>query len=95
MVVLVPPLRSSAHVLNEIKTNGIGNNLITLCFNYDEPGMKMTNGQKAISDGHAYSLVNVDDENVYLVNPWDSSEIITYPLEKFNKNVHQLYQTVL
>lgn len=43
----------------------------------------------AITTGHAYTVSNVDEENVYVINPWDSSVEIAYPKEKFLDNAFQ------
>ncbi len=39
----------------------------------------------ALIPNHAYSIVGSDDNNVYLLNPWDSSNILTVSRENFNK----------
>ncbi len=48
-----------------------------------------------IVNSHVYSIKSVDDENVYVVNPWDSSKTITYPKDDFMKNVNDLSLTDL
>lgn len=49
----------------------------------------------SITTSHAYSITGVDEENVYVVNPWDSSETITYPKDKFLANANQVTLTDL
>lgn len=49
----------------------------------------------SITTAHAYSIVGVDDDNVYVVNPWDSSQKITYPKDKFLANANQVSMTDL
>ncbi len=49
----------------------------------------------SITTGHAYSIVGVDEDNVYVVNPWDSSNTITYPKDKFLENSNQVSITDL
>lgn len=39
-----------------------------------------------IENQHAYSISRVDDKNVYIVNPHDTSKEIVYPIDKFKKN---------
>ena len=34
---------------------------------------------------HAYSIIGSDDENIYLLNPWDSEDKITITRENFKK----------
>lgn len=48
-----------------------------------------------IRDSHVYSIKSVDDENVYVVNPWDTSKTITYPRDKFMANVNDISMTDL
>ncbi len=48
-----------------------------------------------IVDSHVYSIKSIDDENVYIVNPWDSSKTITYPRDKFVDNLNELSLTDL
>ena len=49
----------------------------------------------SITTAHAYSIVGVDEDNVYVVNPWDSSQKITYPKEEFLANANQVSMTDL
>ncbi len=49
----------------------------------------------SITTAHAYSITGVDEENVYVVNPWDSSVEIAYPKEKFFENAKQVTLTDL
>lgn len=48
-----------------------------------------------IVDSHVYSIKSVDEENVYIVNPWDSSKTIAYPRDKFVDNLNELSLTDL
>lgn len=48
-----------------------------------------------IVDKHVYTIKSVDDDNVYVVNPWDTSKTITYPRERFMKNVNDISMTDL
>lgn len=48
-----------------------------------------------IVDNHVYTIKSIDDENVYVVNPWDSSKTITYPKEDFMSNLNELSITDL
>lgn len=48
-----------------------------------------------IVDKHVYTIKSVDDDNVYVVNPWDTSKTITYPREQFMKNVNDISMTDL
>ena len=41
-----------------------------------------TNGEK-ISNGHAYSITNVDEKNVYLTNPYDETKELEIPMDIF------------
>ena len=34
---------------------------------------------------HAYSIIGSDEENIYLLNPWDSEDKITITRENFKK----------
>ena len=34
---------------------------------------------------HAYAIKGSDENNVYLINPWDSSKVLTVPREEFKK----------
>lgn len=44
-----------------------------------------------VSDNHAYTMINVDDENIYLVNPHDTdAEPIAYPIHNAIENVQIL-----
>ncbi len=49
----------------------------------------------SITTSHAYSITNVDEDNVYVVNPWDSSKEIAYPKDKFFNNAFQVTLTDL
>ena len=53
------------------------------------------NSVGSVTTSHAYSIVGVDEENVYVVNPWDSAVTITYPKEKFLENANQVTLTDL
>lgn len=48
-----------------------------------------------ITTGHAYSISKVDDDYVYVVNPWNSSFEIPYPKEDFLNNTKQISLTDL
>ena len=48
-----------------------------------------------IRNMHVYSIKSVDDENVYVVNPYDTSKTITYPRDKFMANVNDISLTDL
>lgn len=48
-----------------------------------------------IVDKHVYTIKSVDDDNVYVVNPWDTSKTIPYPRERFMKNVNDISMTDL
>lgn len=48
-----------------------------------------------IVDNHVYSIQSVDDDYVYVVNPWDSSKTISYPRDKFVDNLNELSLTDL
>lgn len=48
-----------------------------------------------ITTSHAYSITKVDDDYVYVVNPWDSSVEIPYPREEFVQNAKQVSLTDL
>ena len=55
---------------------------------------KDVTGGKIVTN-HAYSVVKADKENVYVVNPWDSSKVIKYPRDKFETNIKRLSQADL
>lgn len=55
---------------------------------------KDVTGGKILTN-HAYSVVSADKENVYVVNPWDSSKVIKYPRDKFLTNIKRLSQADL
>lgn len=55
---------------------------------------KDVTGGKILTN-HAYSVVKADKKNVYVVNPWDSSKVITYPRDKFETNIKRLSQADL
>ena len=61
--------------------------------NFLEADPSVTSGK--IVTKHAYSLVSVDDDNVYLVNPWHADQVITYPKADFLNNVKRLSITDL
>ncbi|MDR1168160.1 MAG: hypothetical protein LBK53_04620 [Heliobacteriaceae bacterium] len=42
---------------------------------------------KEITGQHTYMIKSIDKENVCLINPWDTSKIITVPREEFEKMV--------
>lgn len=48
-----------------------------------------------ITTGHAYSIVGADEENVYVVNPWDSGKTIAYPIDKISENISRISLTYL
>ena len=48
-----------------------------------------------ITNKHVYSIKSVDDDNVYVVNPWDTSKTITYPRDEFMENVNDISLTDL
>ncbi|MCR5260893.1 MAG: hypothetical protein K6C94_03555 [Candidatus Gastranaerophilales bacterium] len=54
--------------------------VMTVSFQEDDPNIT------GIIDHHAYNISNVDDENVYIVNPHDSSKVIAYPKADFLSN---------
>lgn len=41
------------------------------------------NGEINLHYGHAYTVKSSDKENVYLINPWETSETITVPRDIF------------
>lgn len=43
------------------------------------------NGDCDIHSRHAYSIIGSDDENIYMLNPWDSADKITISRENFKK----------
>lgn len=43
------------------------------------------NKDVSIERRHAYAIVGSDDKNVYIVNPWDSSDTLTMTREDFKK----------
>lgn len=47
---------------------------------------------KDITNNHAYQVKRVTEDTVYVVNPWDSSKEIAYPLEEFKANVQRMTQ---
>lgn len=50
---------------------------------------------KDIVTGHGYSIAGADDEYVYVVNPWNSSKQIAYPIDKIGDNIMQISLTEL
>lgn len=42
-------------------------------------------GVVTLHTGHAYAVKGSDKENVYLINPWDTSKVITVPRETFKE----------
>lgn len=34
---------------------------------------------------HAYAVVDIDDNNIYLKNPWSTDKTIAIPLDIFNE----------
>ena len=43
------------------------------------------NNDYSIVTRHAYSIIGSDDKNIYMLNPWDSSDKITISRENFKK----------
>ena len=43
------------------------------------------NGDVTLHTNHAYAVKGSDEKNVYLINPWDTSKIITVPRETFKE----------
>ena len=43
------------------------------------------NGDVTLHTDHAYAVKGSDEKNVYLINPWDTSKIITVPRETFKE----------
>ncbi len=80
-----------------------GNNLLTKFQNNPENYAAVCSfkaDDESITDGtivdkHVYTIKSVDDDNVYVVNPWDTSKTITYPREQFMKNVNDISMTDL
>ena len=44
-----------------------------------------TNGNR-VTNGHAYSITNVDHKNVYLTDPYDETKELEVPIDTFCKN---------
>lgn len=65
--------------------------IMTTTFKNSDPSV--TEGK--IVTGHAYSINKVDDDYVYVVNPWDSSVEIPYPKDKYLENAFQVALTDL
>lgn len=55
---------------------------------FQEKDESITEG--TITTGHAYSITKVDEDYVYVVNPWNSSVEIPYPREEFCKIQNRL-----
>lgn len=60
---------------------------------FQEKDESITEG--TITTGHAYSITKVDEDYVYVVNPWNSSVEIPYPREEFLQNTKQITLTDL
>ncbi len=41
--------------------------------------------QTPVVSGHAYSVQKITDKEVFIINPWDSSEILSMPIDEFSK----------
>lgn len=65
--------------------------IMTTTFKNADPSV--TEGK--IVTGHAYSINKVDDDYVYVVNPWNSSVEIPYPKDKYLENAFQVSLTDL
>jgi len=53
------------------------------------------NGQELKGVGHAFSITKVDDNNVYLANPWDPTKEIVMTRDEFKKAVTNVSVTPL
>ena len=58
-------------------------------FSFRKKDESIDNG-KVIITGHAYSLSRVTSDTVYIINPWDSSKEIAYPIDKFLENCDEM-----
>lgn len=38
-----------------------------------------------VGTAHAYAVVDIDDNNIYLKNPWSTDKTIAIPLDIFNE----------
>lgn len=86
-----------------INLNGIGEKLLNkfqknpedyaMVCSFKGVDESITDG--AIKNRHVYSIKSVDDENVYVVNPWDTTKTITYPKDKFMANINDISLTDL
>ena len=72
-------------IVNNCISDVINNNKFNNIFVYGSENLELENGK--IVTKHGYSVVNIDDDYVYVVNPWNSSKTISYPKEDFIKNV--------
>ena len=77
--------------LDTIKDDTVSKYATTVSFKADDTSV--TNGK--IVTSHAYSVTRVDEDNVYLVNPWHADEVITYPKKDFLDNAKRLSITDL
>ena len=64
------------------KLKSLDSTAITVSFRDADTSFKNV----SIVSEHAYSILKVSKDNVYVVNPWDSSKALAYPKEKFLQN---------
>ena len=58
----------------------------TASISFGERSAKTRDGNEVIlADHHVYSVLNADDEYVYVENPWDTSETIVMTIDEFKK----------
>lgn len=53
-------------------------------------GFLMKNKEGKITGGHAFSIKSVDDKFVYLVNPWDSANVVKLTREQFMEKARSM-----
>ena len=83
--------KESAMNMVEQYQTGVNKYIMNVSFNNKDESIK----EGTITTFHAYSITKVDDDYVYVVNPWNSSVEIPYPKEDFYNNAKQVTITDL
>lgn len=87
--------KTTEDIESAIKTmanNTVDSYAATVSFK-EEDTASVTGGK--IVTNHAYSVISVDNDNVYVVNPWHADQVITYPKEDFINNTKRFSITDL
>lgn len=76
---------SSTQKMLEKKMQNANNYAMTTSFKSKDETFN-AQGKGEVVSGHVYSISRVTKDTVYLINPWDSSTEIPYPMSSYLKN---------